>query len=213
MHRRHCSERPMRTSSSRSSTRVPSSAPAITTRQGRSGPRGTMEAIETRVRRSGKSVSDPMEAPPRWPSRGPRSIATRRPQRVRPILASRAGKGHTSVPPMPELDLTGTHTALATPFSASGAEVDFASYEKLLDQQLAGRITGLVPCGTTGEAPTLSPAEQRELVVKTVRAARGKAKVVVGTGTNDTKKTIELTRAAFEAGADAAMLAMPYYSK
>ncbi|HEV8549748.1 MAG TPA: 4-hydroxy-tetrahydrodipicolinate synthase [Polyangiaceae bacterium] len=114
---------------------------------------------------------------------------------------------------MPELDLTGTYTALATPFSASGAEVDFASYEKLLDQQLAGRITGLVPCGTTGEAPTLSAAEQREIVVKTVRAARGKAKVVVGTGSNDTKKTIEFTRAAFEAGADAAMLAMPYYSK
>jgi len=114
---------------------------------------------------------------------------------------------------MAELDLSGTLTALATPFTASGAEVDFVSYERLLADQLAGRVTGLVPCGTTGEAPTLSPAEQRELVALTVRAARGKAKVVVGTGSNDTKKTIEVTRAAFEAGADAAMLAMPYYSK
>jgi 4-hydroxy-tetrahydrodipicolinate synthase len=114
---------------------------------------------------------------------------------------------------MAELDLSGTLTALATPFTASGAEVDFVSYEKLLTDQLAGRVTGLVPCGTTGEAPTLSVAEQRELVAITVRAARGKAKVVVGTGTNDTKKTIEATRAAFEAGADAAMLAMPYYSR
>jgi 4-hydroxy-tetrahydrodipicolinate synthase len=114
---------------------------------------------------------------------------------------------------MPELDLSGTLTALATPFTASGAEVDFASYEKLLADQLAGRVTGLVPCGTTGEAPTLTAAEQREIVAVTLRAARGKAKVVVGTGTNDTKKTIEATRAAFEAGADAAMLAMPYYSK
>jgi len=114
---------------------------------------------------------------------------------------------------MAELDLSGTFTALATPFTASGAEVDFVSYERLLSDQLAGRVTGLVPCGTTGETPTLSVAEQRELVAITVRAARGKAKVVVGTGSNDTKKTIEATRAAFEAGADAAMLAMPYYSK
>lgn len=115
--------------------------------------------------------------------------------------------------PMADLDLSGTYTALVTPFSASGSELDFASYEKLLAQQLAGRVNGLVPCGTTGEAPTLSVAEQREIVALTVRAARGKARVVVGTGTNDTKKTIEATKAAFEAGADAAMLAMPYYSK
>ncbi len=114
---------------------------------------------------------------------------------------------------MAELDLSGTLTALATPFTSPGSDVDFASFEKLLQQQLAGRVTGLVPCGTTGEAPTLSAGEQKELVVLTVRAARGNAKVVVGTGSNDTKKTIETTRAAFEAGADAAMLAMPYYSK
>ena len=114
---------------------------------------------------------------------------------------------------MADLDLSGTYTALVTPFTPSGTEVDYPSYEKLLAQQLAGRVNGLVPCGTTGEAPTLSVAEQRELVALTVRAARGKARVVVGTGTNDTKKTIEATRAAFEAGADAAMLAMPYYSK
>jgi len=114
---------------------------------------------------------------------------------------------------MAELDLSGTLTALATPFTASGAEVDFVSYEKLLADQLAGRVTGLVPCGTTGEAPTLSAAEQREIVSITVRAARGKAKVVVGTSSNDTKKALEATRAAFEAGADAAMIAMPYYSR
>jgi 4-hydroxy-tetrahydrodipicolinate synthase len=113
---------------------------------------------------------------------------------------------------MADLDLSGTHTALVTPFTASG-ELDMASYEKLLALQLSGRVSGLVPCGTTGEAPTLSVAEQRELIAVTVRAAKGKARVVVGTGTNDTKKTIEATKAAFEAGADAAMLAMPYYNK
>jgi 4-hydroxy-tetrahydrodipicolinate synthase len=114
---------------------------------------------------------------------------------------------------MADLDLSGTYTALVTPLSASGSEIDFASYEKLLALQLSGGVSGLVPCGTTGEAPTLSLAEQRELVALTVRAARGKARVVVGTGTNDTKKSIEATKAAFEAGADAAMLAMPYYNK
>ncbi|HSU41675.1 MAG TPA: 4-hydroxy-tetrahydrodipicolinate synthase [Polyangiaceae bacterium] len=114
---------------------------------------------------------------------------------------------------MADLDLSGTFTALVTPLSASGSEIDFAAYEKLLALQLSGRVSGLVPCGTTGEAPTLSVAEQRELIALTVRAARGKASVIVGTGSNDTKKTIEATKAAFEAGADAAMLAMPYYNK
>ncbi len=114
---------------------------------------------------------------------------------------------------MADLDLSGTFTALVTPLSASGSDIDFASYEKLLALQLSGRVSGLVPCGTTGEAPTLSVAEQRELISLTVRAARGKARVIVGTGSNDTKKSIEATKSAFEAGADAAMLAMPYYNK
>jgi 4-hydroxy-tetrahydrodipicolinate synthase len=114
---------------------------------------------------------------------------------------------------MAALDLSGTYTALATPFSASGGEIDWASYDKLLDAQVRGGVTGVVPCGTTGESPTLSEVEQRELVQHTVKALRGRARVVAGTGTNDTKKTIELTRAAFEAGADGAMLVVPYYSR
>lgn len=114
---------------------------------------------------------------------------------------------------MAALDLSGTYTALATPFSATGAEIDWASYDKLLDAQVRGGVTGVVPCGTTGESPTLSEAEQRELVQRAVKAAGGRARVLAGTGTNDTKKTIDLTRAAFEAGADGAMLVMPYYSK
>lgn len=114
---------------------------------------------------------------------------------------------------MAVLDLSGTYTALATPFSASGAEIDWASYEKLLDDQVRGGVTGVVPCGTTGESPTLSQAEQQELVQRTVKSLGGRARVLPGTGTNDTKKTIELTRTAFEAGADGAMLVVPYYSR
>jgi 4-hydroxy-tetrahydrodipicolinate synthase len=114
---------------------------------------------------------------------------------------------------MAELVVSGAYTALVTPFTADGAAVDWAAYDKLLAHQLDGRISGLVPCGTTGEAPTLSEQEHHELVTRAVSAAKGRAQVLVGTGTNNTKKTIELSRAAFEAGADGVMLVMPYYSK
>jgi 4-hydroxy-tetrahydrodipicolinate synthase len=114
---------------------------------------------------------------------------------------------------MSELPVSGAYTALVTPFTADGTSVDWLAYEKLLAHQLEGRISGLIPCGTTGEAPTLTDTEQHELVKKTVNAAKGKAQVVVGTGHNDTKKTIEASRNAFEAGADAVMVVMPYYNK
>jgi 4-hydroxy-tetrahydrodipicolinate synthase len=114
---------------------------------------------------------------------------------------------------MSDFAARGCFTALVTPFTADGSAIDWAAYEKLLDAQIAGGVKGLVPCGTTGEAPTLSDAEQRELIQKTVQVARGRALVVAGTGSNSTKKTIEATRAAFEAGADGAMIVMPYYNK
>lgn len=114
---------------------------------------------------------------------------------------------------MSELSVSGAYTALVTPFSADGTSVDYAAYEKLLAHQLEGRISGLVPCGTTGEAPTLTDTEQLELVKRTVLAAKGKAQVIVGTGSNNTKKTIEASRNAFEAGADAVMVVTPYYNK
>ncbi len=114
---------------------------------------------------------------------------------------------------MPELVVSGAYTALVTPFTADGSAVDWAAYDKLLEHQLDGRISGLVPCGTTGEAPTLAESEHHEIVARTVRAAKGRAQVVIGTGSNNTKKTIELSRAALEAGADGVMVVMPYYSK
>jgi 4-hydroxy-tetrahydrodipicolinate synthase len=114
---------------------------------------------------------------------------------------------------MTELPVSGAYTALVTPFTADGSSVDWQAYEKLLAHQLDGRISGLVPCGTTGEAPTLTDTEQHELIKKTVSAAKGKAQVIVGTGSNNTKKTIETSKSAFEAGADAVMVVTPYYSK
>lgn len=109
--------------------------------------------------------------------------------------------------------LQGVYTALVTPFSADGASIDFEAYEKLLAQQIDGGISGLVPCGTTGEAPTLSDAEQRDLIARTVRFAKGRVPVLAGTGSFNTKKSIEASKAAFEAGADGVMIVMPYYNK
>ena len=114
---------------------------------------------------------------------------------------------------MAELSLSGAYTALVTPFSPDGSEVDFVAFEKHLEAQIEGGITGLVPCGTTGEVPTLSEAEQFELIARSKRVAKGRAVVLAGTGSNNTKKSIEGAKAAVEAGADAVMIVMPYYSK
>lgn len=109
--------------------------------------------------------------------------------------------------------LQGCYTALVTPFSADGSTIDFEAYDKLLTAQIEGGVSGLVPCGTTGESPTLSDAEQRELIGRTVKIAKGRVPVLAGTGSNSTKKSIEASKAAFEAGADGVMLVVPYYNK
>jgi len=114
---------------------------------------------------------------------------------------------------MAELSLSGAYTALVTPFTADGSEIDFVAFEKHLEVQLSSGIRGLVPCGTTGEAPTLDEGEQRELIQLTKRVADGRALVLAGTGSNNTKKSIEAAKAALDAGADAVMVVMPYYSR
>jgi 4-hydroxy-tetrahydrodipicolinate synthase len=111
------------------------------------------------------------------------------------------------------LQLQGVYTALVTPFSADGSSLDFEAYEKLLAEQIEGGVSGLVPCGTTGESPTLTDQEQRDLIARTVRIAKGRVPVLAGTGSNNTKKSIEASKAAFEAGADGVMIVTPYYSK
>ena len=109
--------------------------------------------------------------------------------------------------------LSGAYTALVTPFSEDGTTVDLEALESLVEAQVAGGIAGLVPCGTTGEAATLSEAEVRLVVDRTVRAARGRVPVVAGTGSFSTQKTIVASQAALEAGADAVMVVMPYYTR
>jgi len=109
--------------------------------------------------------------------------------------------------------LSGTYTALVTPFTSSGDAIDLAAFDRLLDHQLAGGVAGVVPCGTTGESPTLSHAEQCELIRRCVERCKGKAQVIAGTGSNDTKKAIEASREAEALGADAIMVVAPYYNK
>jgi 4-hydroxy-tetrahydrodipicolinate synthase len=114
---------------------------------------------------------------------------------------------------MPELRLAGTFTALVTPFTPDGEGVDLDALEGLVEAQIAGGVEGLVPCGTTGEAPTLTDDEASAVIRRVVAAARGRVPVLAGTGSFSTKKTIAASRAALAAGADGVMVVMPYYNK
>jgi 4-hydroxy-tetrahydrodipicolinate synthase len=112
------------------------------------------------------------------------------------------------------MKLAGTFTALVTPFSPSeGKPIDYAAFDRLIDAQIAGGVTGLVPCGTTGESPALSTDEQLALIERTVAKAKGKALVIAGTGSNSTDHAVHLSRAAEKAGVDAVMVVVPYYNK
>jgi 4-hydroxy-tetrahydrodipicolinate synthase len=108
--------------------------------------------------------------------------------------------------------LSGYAPALPTPFDEEG-NVDTPAFERLCDLQLANGATSLIVCGTTGEAPTLSPAEHRELIRIAVAQARGRIPVIAGAGANATAHAIELTRDAEATGADAALSVVPYYNK
>lgn len=105
----------------------------------------------------------------------------------------------------------GCFVALVTPFR--GGRIDFSALNELVEHIIQGGAHGLVPCGTTGESPTLEDEEHSAVVAAVVKQARSRVHVVAGTGTNCTKKTIRLSRAAMDAGADGLMLVSPYYNK
>src|SRR5262245_39912761 len=106
---------------------------------------------------------------------------------------------------------TGAMTALVTPFR--GGEVDSRALGALVEAQITAGIHALVPCGSTGEAATLTHDEHVAVVREVVRVARGRVPVIAGTGSNSTAEAIRLTRGAEDAGADAALLISPYYNK
>ncbi len=102
--------------------------------------------------------------------------------------------------------------ALVTPFTPDG-RVDEKAFQALAAWAIAEGVGGIVPCGTTGESPTLSNDEHHRVVELAVEAAAGKVPVIAGTGSNSTAEAIELTRHAKKAGASAALVVTPYYNK
>ena len=106
----------------------------------------------------------------------------------------------------------GVYTALITPFTDLGV-VDYKALEKIVNHQIDAGIDGLVPCGTTGESPTLSHEEHDRVIAQTIKYASGRVPVIAGTGSNSTTEAIRLSQHAEDAGASALLLVNPYYNK
>lgn len=109
------------------------------------------------------------------------------------------------------MDLKGIYTALVTPFK--DGKLDEKAFRDLIEFQLKGGINGVVPCGTTGEAPTLSYEEHEKVIELAIKYVHGKVPVIAGTGSNSTQEAIELTEGAKKLGADFCLLTTPYYNK
>ncbi|MCK5200949.1 MAG: 4-hydroxy-tetrahydrodipicolinate synthase [Spirochaetales bacterium] len=109
-------------------------------------------------------------------------------------------------------NLKGVYTALITPFTKEGA-FDEAAFRDLIEFQIASGVNGLVPCGTTGESPTLSHEEHDRVIQLTVEVSAGRVPVIAGTGSNATSEAIQLSRHAEKSGVDAVLLVNPYYNK
>ena len=110
--------------------------------------------------------------------------------------------------------LHGTYTALVTPFSADGARVDLQQLDQAIDRQSLAGVRGVVPCGTTGEAPTLTEDEHRAVITRTIETARPLGlEVIAGTGSNCTAHAVAMHRFAHAAGATASLQVAPYYNR
>ncbi|MCA6085476.1 4-hydroxy-tetrahydrodipicolinate synthase [Candidatus Endomicrobiellum agilis] len=106
---------------------------------------------------------------------------------------------------------SGVYTALITPFK--DGKVDFDALERLIENQYENGVDGVVPCGTTGESPTLTYEEHEAVIEFCVKNAKGRMKVLAGTGSNSTDEAIYFTRSAKNAGCDGALVVSPYYNK
>jgi len=108
--------------------------------------------------------------------------------------------------------LRGCATALVTPFTDDGA-IDEAALTRLIEYQLNNGVRLLVPCGTTGESATMTEAEDQRVISRAIELARGRAKVIAGTGSNSTAAAIENSKIAQRLGADAVLVVAPFYNK
>ena len=111
------------------------------------------------------------------------------------------------------MKLEGVYTAIITPFTADGSAIDYDAFGRIVEKQIAGGVTGIVPCGTTGESPTLSHDEHSALIERTVAMVNGRCEVLAGTGSNSTAEAVAFTQDAVRAGVDGVMLVNPYYNK
>lgn len=107
---------------------------------------------------------------------------------------------------------SGVYTALVTPFAQDGT-VDFQKLEELVEFNIAGGVSGIVPVGTTGESPTLRTDEHLQVIKTVTDVAAGRVKIMAGTGANSTAEAIELTEAVKEFGVDGTLQVTPYYNK
>lgn len=107
----------------------------------------------------------------------------------------------------------GTATALITPFTADGKDVEYSQFEWLINFQIENGINALVVAGTTGESPVLSPSEKRKLFNTAVRCADKKIPIIAGTGSNNTEEAVRKSNDAEKEGVDGLLIVTPYYNK
>lgn len=106
----------------------------------------------------------------------------------------------------------GVYTALVTPFAEDGA-IDAEALRELVSSQIEAGVAGLVPMGTTGESPTVTHAENIEVIRVVVEETDGRVPVIAGTGSNSTQEAVDMTKLAKDIGADASLQVTPYYNK
>ena len=112
---------------------------------------------------------------------------------------------------MKKVIFEGCGTAIVTPFTDTG--VNFEEFRKLIEFQIENEVDAIIVCGTTGEASTMTETEKKETIKFAIDLAKGRTKVIVGTGSNNTKTAIEMSKFAEEAGADGILVVTPYYNK
>lgn len=112
---------------------------------------------------------------------------------------------------MKKVIFEGCGTAIVTPFTDEG--VNFEEFRKLIEFQIENNVDAIIVCGTTGEASTMTEQEKKETIKFAIDIAKGRTKVIVGTGSNNTKAAVEMSRFAEEAGADGILVVTPYYNK
>ncbi len=112
---------------------------------------------------------------------------------------------------MKDIIFEGCGTAIATPFTKDG--VNFEEFGKIIEFQIQNNIDAIIVCGTTGESATMSTEEKKETIKYAIEKVAKRTKVVVGTGSNNTKSAIEMSKYAEEVGADGILVVTPYYNK